>query len=299
VPVCRRTFLGLLLALALFGIAAGPVSAGECRPVRQWQLDFVDAADGGMLTRQMLGDGHVYLAFDTGAIAHLLFADQADALHLRRGHGSRPIVGAGGTVSDAAVVDPVSLREYFVVPRGRGGDPREAGVLGAPLYSDHDLELDFQARKINLYLPEHCDAGRAYRAPDFVAVPLRSDQFGRAFVTVTLDGRPLNALIDTGATDTTMSLAVAQRLFGLSPGGTGTDRIGAGRDIHGNLLTTYRHRFRALNLGRLHIAAPQVDLADAACEPGVDLILGMSELRRMRLFFAFRERKLYAKLAVP
>jgi hypothetical protein len=299
VPIRRRILSGLLPCLALIAAAIGPARAGECRPVRQWSLDFVVAANGDMLTRQLLGGGHAYFVIDTGSVADLLFADQADALHLPRGRGSSAIVGAGGTATDEAVVDPASLREYFVVPRTPGGDPREAGVLGAPLYRDHDLELDFQRRKIDLYLPDHCAAGLVFRAPDFVALPLRADRFGRAFVTVMLDGQPLSALIDTGATNTAISLDAAQRRFGLSPGSAGVEPVGPGWDVHGNALVTYRHRFRSLDIGGIRIGSPRVDLSDSAWEPDVDLILGMDELRRLHLFFAFRERKLYAKAAAP
>ena len=39
---------------------------------------------------------------------------------------------------------------------------------------------------------------------------------------------------------------------------------------------------------------PWLALSQNSLEPGVDLILGMRQLRRLHLYFAFGERKLYA-----
>jgi predicted aspartyl protease len=287
--------LGLLASLALIGTAR----AENCRLVRQWSFDFIDGPSGAMLTRQPLATGHGYFVFDSGAVANVIFADQADALHLQRGRGSHTIVGAGGMATDVAVVDPFSLREYFVVPRVPGGDPREAGALGAPLYLEHDLELDFRDRKIGLYLPDHCSAASVYRAPEFTTLPLQVDRFGRAFVTVTLDGAPLAALIDTGATDTTLSLDAARRRFGLVPGSPGVEPAGTVRDVQGNVLVNYRRPFKALQVGGIRFDNPRIDISGTAWEPGTDLILGMNELRRLHLFFAFREQLLYAARLAP
>jgi len=292
---CRRTLFGLLACLALIG----PARAEDCRLIRQWSFDFIEGPSGDMLTRQPLATGHGYFVFDSGAVANVIFADQADALHLQRGRGSHSIVGAAGMMTDEAVVDPYSLREYFVVPRVPGGDPREAGALGAPLYLEHDLELDFAGRRINLYLPDHCSAATVYRAPEFTALPLRIDRFGRAFVTIVLDGVPLAALIDTGATDTTLSFDAARRRFGLSPGSPGVEPAGTVRDVQGNALANYRRPFKALDIGGIRFDNPRIDISGTAWEPGTDLILGLNELRRLHLFFAFREQRLYAARFVP
>ncbi len=293
--VRRRTWFGLLLAL----IASNPARAEECRLIRQWSFDFIEGPTGDMLTRQPLATGHAYFVFDSGAVANVIYADQADALHLQRGHGSHSIVGAGGAITDEAVVDPYSLREYFVVPRAPGSDPREAGALGAPLYLDHDLELDFAGRKINLYLPDHCSAATVYRAPEFVTLPLRIDHSGRAFVTLVLDGAPLTALIDTGATDTTLSLDAARRRFGLAPGSPGLEPAGTVRDVQGNALAAYRRPFKLLDVGGIRFDNPRIDISGTAWEPGTDLILGLNELRRLHLYFAFREQRLYAARLLP
>jgi hypothetical protein len=64
----------------------------------------------------------------------------------------------------------------------------------------------------------------------------------------------------------------------------------------GSVNDTYRYAFQTLSMGGVAVANPRIVLSDAptvlANEHGA-LILGMTELRNLHLYFAYHERKLY------
>ena len=205
---------------------------------------------------------------------------------------ARPAIGASGGVLNRVTTD--HQRAFYVVPRGAGGDLRESGTLGTGYYQGSDLEIDFPARKIRLMPSTSCDGGVVTRVRPGRAVPIRLDEYGRAFVTVTLDGRPLTALIDTGSSESTLDPEAARRLFQLSLADPSVTAAGTTIDAAGASLPTYRRQFRRLDLSGIAFDGPWLALSQNSLEPGVDLILGMRQLRRLHLYFAFGERKLYA-----
>jgi predicted aspartyl protease len=135
------------------------------------------------------------------------------------------------------------------------------------------------------------------------------------YVPVTLDGHVIRAWIDTGATTTALRKDDAEQLFGLVPGSPDTPERGV---LNGEAsLKTYSHRFKNLAFGPVSIAGPRLAIIpnamgrnidpqplvadrakterDLVMEP--DLILGMDVLRRLHLYFAFREEKMYVSFA--
>jgi lipoprotein NlpI len=66
--------------------------------------------------------------------------------------------------------------------------------------------------------------------------------------------------------------------------------------MSGALLRTYRRTFQTLDLGGVKFQNVPIALAEFR---GPELILGMHELRFMRLYLAYRERKLYVTATPP
>ena len=151
-----------------------------------------------------------------------------------------------------------------------------------------------------------------YWAPPVVAiVPFQKSQdFQQIVVPVTLDGQELIALIDTGATQTSMRVDIANTRYKLTPGTADTpeNKYGLNDDA---ALKTYRHVFGSLSFGDIAVTNPhviiipnamgntgdrwaritrsaQVDVANAP-----QLIIGMDVLRKLRMYMAFGEGKLY------
>jgi Aspartyl protease len=280
----------VLLAIAL--LATTPVLAGDCRVKHVATIDALESQTGGLLVPIQVGRHQTYLTLDTGGFANLLFEDVVAIEGLRTQASARAAIGASGGVLNRITTD--HQRSYYVVPRGAGGDLRESGTLGAGYYQGSDLDIDFPARKIRLVPSTSCDGGIVTRVRPGRALPIRLDEYGRAFVTVTLDGKPLTALIDTGSSESTLDPAAARRLFQLSLADPSVSAAGTTVDAAGVSLPTYRRQFRRLDLGGIGFDSPWLALSANGLEPGVDLILGLRQLRRLHLYFAFGERKLYA-----
>ncbi|HWY61633.1 MAG TPA: aspartyl protease family protein [Rhizomicrobium sp.] len=131
------------------------------------------------------------------------------------------------------------------------------------------------------------------------------------FVPVTLDGQEIKALIDTGATNTALRMDIAQRRYGLVMGSEGTPGIG---NLNGEAgLKIYSHLFKSLSFGDVIVSNPHLtiipnamgrngDLTPLAADRtkterdlvnAPELIIGMDVLRRLRIYFAFQEGKMY------
>jgi predicted aspartyl protease len=130
-------------------------------------------------------------------------------------------------------------------------------------------------------------------------------------VPVTLDGQQIKALLDTGANGTALRKDIAEQRFGLVMGEPGTPVNG---DLNGQVsLKTYSHLFKSLSFGDVTVANPRLTIipnavgrnadrtplvADRAKTErdlinGPELTIGMDVLRRLRLYIAFQEGKMY------
>jgi hypothetical protein len=136
-------------------------------------------------------------------------------------------------------------------------------------------------------------------------------------VPVTLDGKSFLAIIDTGATATTITMNEAQESFGLAPASPGMEPAG---NVNGDPnLASYYHTFAALTLDGITIKNPRMlvmpDKMTDEKAPRIkyyqsgnmiysqkrleapELILGMDVLKYLHLYFAFDEHNLYVTSA--
>ena len=305
----RRTLIKAILSAIALGYFAGSAQAEDCKLIRQYSADALVSRKGGLLIPiQELGAKR-YFMLDTGAVAGLIYQDVADAEGLKVVTSRAAVVGASGAevdrVASSLIVKGVPQYLHlpgngidpwihYVVDRPPGGDPRESGTVGTNYYGGSDLEIDFPAGKVALYSNRHCDGKVVYWAEDYLVMPLVLDSAGRAFITVTLDGKQLRALIDTGASNSGLSFDAAKDLFGLSPGSPGVEHAGITRDITNIEMATYRRQFGKLDIGGIAFNNTWLNVTDKVRRPGTDMVLGRYHLRKLHLFFAFAERKLYA-----
>jgi len=188
------------------------------------------------------------------------------------------------------------------------GRPDIAGILGPGILRFYDVAIDFGANRLTLLSPDHCEGKVVYWPTRTVAVipmqVLRSS--GHIVVPVTLDGRTINAMLDTGAYTTALSLTAARNDLGL-------DLAMMFRFQH--RVMPYQHRFASLNFGSVTVANPLVDIlpglgrgpripsatgtriSDGETERLPDMLIGMDILRHLHLYIAYREQKLYVSAA--
>jgi hypothetical protein len=189
--------------------------------------------------------------------------------------------------------------------------PGVDGVLSLGFFNRFDIDLNFSARRFNLFSKDHC-AGKIlyWRAPGVTALPFLTRD-NRVFARVMLEGKELTAVIDTGSPVSVLRFDAAARLFGISPDGPGVTLVG---EHHANdRQDLYTHDFKTLSFGTVALGNPHILLTRStnlvqganpnartgsllrndAAEGQPDMIIGMDMLKLTHLYIATRERVLY------
>ena len=203
----RRTLLA--------GAAALPRAAFACNRMRvaEMSLGLVEAYP---LLPAVIAGQAVSLLLDTGADGMLITPAMADALHLPL-QGMTRIYGTGGSQEARIVLVagltlggatmPAQAAPVVALPIDLRTRPPLAGLLGASLLSQFDLELDVGRQRMALYLPSTCPAPL-----DGTTLPIALSSAGVPFVEVHVNGQRLLAIVDTGSRATLIDTAAARRL---------------------------------------------------------------------------------------
>lgn len=177
---------------------------------------------------------------------------------------------------------PVPNRTFMVMPDD-ALPPDMDGIIAPDMLAAFDVEFDMAGGALSLFSQDHCDGKVVYWTKgDSAAVPFRMDDWRHMKVEVLLDGEEIKADIDTGASDSIMSLETAEHLFGWD---SKTDNT--------------KHTFKSLSFEGVSVQNPMIHLIpdDKSKIMGgygeAKLILGMSILRKLHFYIAFREHNIY------
>lgn len=208
--------------LGFFALLASASWADGCKLGDYGTLP-VEMLDGRATTMVKINGSDTRFVLDTGASFNFMSRANATALGLRlqpAPFGYR-MSGVGGSVGvdftrvmSFGVLDATIKRVAFLV----GGTDMGYGLLGANLLDVADLEADLAHGKMTLFKPDHCkNAALAYWTKDgrYEVADIDSpadEQDRRTFVKVTINGKPLRALLDSGAYATTLSHRAAERV---------------------------------------------------------------------------------------
>jgi predicted aspartyl protease len=318
----KAILAGLLLVCA----AAAPAFA-ECGP-----LAMVTS-----VTMRLGNDGRVYvpvkiqgadrsMLVDTGGFFSEITSAAVAELDLNTRHTGLRLIGVAGDTTNVAASASFALgnlrassMDLMVVPDNIhhfASDVTDmAGILAPNLLRSYDADFDFGAGKFNLMSQDHCDGKVIYWPADTVAVvPMQLDDNGHINFPVQVDGQSLTAMMDTGASQTTMNLDIAAERFGLHPGDAA---MPATSHLQGHAdMDTYSHRFASLAFEGIAIGNPNIEIIPDIVHNKLrdprdtlsndtrikapsrktaldDLIIGMDILHRLHVYIAYRERKLY------
>jgi hypothetical protein len=253
--------------------------------------------------------------FDTGSYLTQISRSVAETLKLQVRPSIYHVIDAAGRISrDEATIHDFTLGHRhgadIVLPISTFDD--FDGILALDQLVKLDTDVDFGTDKLNFFWPDHCPGQVVYwTSPLSVAIIPMIMEGTHMTVTVNLDGHEEKAIIDSGAEYTTLSMDEEKRVFGLTLGGSDTPEAG---NLNGDTsLKTYRHLFTNLNFGDVAVSKPEVAIipnamgrnADTAQYVGdrtksdktefkiPDMIIGMDILRKLHLYIAFGEKKLY------
>ncbi len=295
----------------VFAIQAG----AQCDGRPAGELDIHRRGDQAFVTLAVNGRA-LNLLLDTGDFVTSVTPDAATRLALPA--SSEPglqMTGIGGSYT-APVVEAADV-EYLgqhlanvplpVLP-GTEFQPEEHidGLFGANFLSAYDVEMDFPASKLRFY--RHV-AGCGASAPAWTAhaTHLAASDAGHELllIPVMINGVELNALIDTGSEDTSITRDAAETLGLTEQAMRGDQQIteqGLGES------TERLHRFASISIGSTVFSRPLLAVDDAASpiqanvatqtasampvpHRGVDVILGANFLFQKRIFVAYDRKE--------
>lgn len=300
----RRKRAALALALLLGACAAPP----QCRVERIAELPLSQTRDFALLPARLDGfDARLLL--DTGAGATMLSHAIADRLALMPDNRMfpSPVNGIGGvTLTRRMVVDNFKIgaidlgrQDVMVTEAGLFGgfDPPPDGIVGGDFLSQFDVDSDLPANRLILYRAQPCAAAFAPPWPGatIYRLPARVTDGGQFLITVTVDGVPITAMLDSGAETTAISAGAARRL-GLTPAMLAHDprRSEIGIDMHRR--QSYLHRFQTIRIGAEIFSESAVWVSDMPLV-AADMLLGADFFQTHRIWLSFSRRLVFVAVA--
>jgi len=265
-------------------------------------IDFVpahnDGGAGGLSLVQTTGTNIDGTTFGTSGFGSIGGATAGNGIAITNARG---VVFHRWARADAFTLGAMQTKNLnFVVtdiPQ-----PGSGGILSPQFFRRYDIDLNFSAHKFNMFAPTHCKGEVVYwRAPAVAKLPFRFKN-GRIIVRVTLDGREMDAEINTGSPRTEMEFDDVDSLFYRGPTSYGLTRTDDG---------LHAFDFGILSFGTVSIRNPRVVLTHSAMVPGAgpqtgtllrnfgntatqpELTIGTDMLKLLHLYIAFDERMVY------
>jgi predicted aspartyl protease len=287
-----------LVILALMALAGSARADNGCNLFRLAQVPM-EVGESGLPTVPMTINGHsVKMLVDTGGVQTDIVMHKAVEfnLDLRRDRFRRMVQYGGAVIDQFVTVDEVALDQLttkgmpFAVSPDDALLPEFDGTLAPNVLTQYDVDFDFGNGQFSLFSPKHCEGKVVYwTAEGYSEVPFAADLSGHILVPVLLDGKVIMAGLDTGAQKSTLSLETAMATFGFKKPGDEEDGI-------------YTYPFQTLTMRGVTVRNPNVllvpdSLSKIVKHGGPQMILGMTALRQLHLYIAYKERKLYITAA--
>ncbi len=202
------------------------------------------------------------------------------------------------------------------------------GLIAGDILKHYDVEFNFVTQKVNLFSPDHCEGQVIYWPNTGVAVvPFSTGRFVNNVpgqparlqrvqdthirVPVTLDGKTFSAIIDTGAYNTSMSAATAKSAFDVTADSPGAVPAGV---LNGDpKAQRFGYVFHSLAFEGIAVSNPHVvifpdligkkdpdntlvlgsNIVKSDDSMGPEITIGMDVLKRLHVYIAYNEQKLY------
>lgn len=246
---------------------------------------------------------------DTGAQRSVVTPDAVNRLGLARDEWVGTTMSGVGGVDRRPNANPRSLTlggvplvrrtlshdtslTVAVLPNARAGSIVIDGLLGRDFLAQFDLDLDMPAHRLTLFRVSGC-AGRFLPwAGNYATIPATVPAGDAIVVPVSIDGKDMRALLDTGASSSLIAAPGMYRL-GLSEGGMAGDPSGQIGGVGPRLLTVRQHRFRSMRVGDQTLDSPAIWVEPVRLTPIVDMLLGGDWLAERHVWISYATRQLF------
>lgn len=174
--------------------------------------------------------------------------------------------------------------------------PAFDALVGAPFLLQADMEFDLRAKHMKFFRPQNCDRDTPlnYWKEETVVVPFefsRSDSPNPHF-KVLVNGQELDAMIDTGASNSFLTLRGARKL-GIDVKGADVTRLGDTGGVGSDRASHWTAPIKSVQIGGETIGGAELSIVDVQSELEAELLLGQDFLRAHRVLFAMSQRKVY------
>jgi predicted aspartyl protease len=299
---------GVLLAALLFLYVAPAWPQEACQLKRLAVIPFETDDTAHIFVPAIMMGRKTRLMLDTGGWWSLIHEDLASSLNLkeRRSFDVWVVDGSGAKLDKYVTVPELQLGKViigkpvdFVISKSSGARLSEefGGTLGLNFFTRMDLEIDNAGKTISLFSQDHCKGAGVHWADEAVTLKFRrkeGDPIAMPIVAADLEGETVRALFDTGSTVTYLDLAHAKRRFGIGPGSPGVEQSGSAHLPSGKKIPLYRYTFKSLTMSGIRFESVPVYLGEF---DDTDLILGMNELKKLHLYFAFKDQMIHITAA--
>jgi hypothetical protein len=294
--------LALLLALTL------PVAARACAVEAKATVALEKTAVGLTLPVEV-NDSTGTFILDTGAQRSVVTAEAAQRLGLRRDEWVGTTMRGVGGIDRRPNADPRRLslggvplvrrtlsRDHSLtvgeLPALQNADNAVDGLLGRDYLALFDLDLDLPGRKLTLYDVRGC-AGRFLPwSGQYTSIQVTMLAEDAVMLPVVLDGRPLRAMLDTGATSSLLA-APGMYKMGLEAGALAGDPAVRVTGLGTRALTVRQHRYGLMMVGQQRIESPVLWVEPVRLSPIADMILGADWLQGRRVWLSFATKQLF------
>jgi hypothetical protein len=244
----------------------------------------------------------VQLVVDTGAERSTIADSAAKRLGLPRDsrHTTRSLGVGGAFTSSDVILDRLVLGGvHFPLERIAVGDFNlhtehgldADGLLGADILLAFDLDIDVPGGQLTLYRARRCPEARLPWQQPAVEIPGVRVRKDRLLIPFELDGVDGTAILDTGAQQNVLGMAMARRL-GLALQAIESDPPVRQRGVGPAEAVTHLHVFKLLRIGPLVQHSPRLAILDTNAPIG-DAVIGEQFLRGRRVWLSFPNRQIY------
>lgn len=292
----------VLLAANAAEAVAGDLAPAPCRVEKQ--AEFGLSGRGLMLVRPVINGTPVTMVVDTGAQWTSLTLEAVKRLHLPPDtwHGGLHQGVATFSSHVNAIVRSFELggmtlrnRSLSVVPLSLGAaiSPPFAGSLGADFLYRFDLEIDLPHRSLTLYRNARCRLGVPAWGASVMAVPLVKSATNQLTATVTVDGHPFHAIIDTGAVHSLITRPNALRA-GVTAKALAGDPVIVIHGLGNEDIRMRRHVFGEVQIGNRHFRNVALIVGGSALGRGnTGMLLGLDFFAGRRVWLSYPLRAMF------
>ncbi len=296
-----REILGLKVVRSFIFAAAGiafvssPLAA-QCNAVATFPL----LPGHDLIITVTVNGTNFPMIVDTGASRSSVNEDVVQRLDLpaNRGKVSQQYTTAGQILSRNVILRSLKLGEIefnnmkasvLAVALKPGWTETPKGILGADVLSKFDVDIDVAKHFMRLI-----QRGLCVKPFDgnFEQIQFETNLTNQVLFPATLNNNPIQVLLDTGATNATLTEDTAQSVDPFEDDAV-TAR-GDGVSAGGRTVSVHIHKFEQLKLGTETFRNIPLNVIDFHSD-NVDMLLGLDYLRRRHVFISYSRHVIFVQ----